>query len=364
MDALEDVVRPFTSELRALLPPGVELTTDSALAIAILVGVVALRLLGKKPDRAAQDALDAATPPDFRSLIIAGGMLAFSALCAPLGYLAMHVPQAALPAEEDLLALALPPRAAGLGLAIQAVVAASGGWDTAAVCAAVVGGGTKGEQLARGCVERPWARAGGADGPVGTAVAEAKLLPLAIGAGGGPDALPLVLFPCAGAGGGSPGAVTVGTANIAWACLPAGDAAAVGSSAAAAVAALRASLSQRADGARAVAAAEAAAARLAPLTRVALTLAIEDGLSSDTVTGWAGGGAAVHTALAPLSAALSAALAGGHGGVHTESRVVRHVQLDPSDGRVLPAVAAVRLLDDGNTLPSLSYASGPALMER
>ena len=353
MDALEDLVRPLATEIRALLPENFELTTDTAVAIAILVGVTALKLFKKKPDRAEQDALDAATPPDFRSLAIAGGMLAFYMLCAPLGYLALHVPQAALPDEDELLALALPP-ADGLGLAIQAVAAASssGGWDAAVVCAAAVG-----SDLARGCVERPWAR--DSDGPV----AEAELLSLATDAAG-PDALPLVLFPCAAAGGGSPGAVTVGAANIAWACLPDGDAAAVGRSAAAAVAALRSSLSRRAAGAQAVAAAEAAVARLAPLTRLVVTLAIEDGPSSDTVTGWAGGGAAVHTALAPLTAALTAALAGGaHGAVQTESRVVRHAQLGASDGRVLSAVAAVQLLD-GTTLPSLSYAPGPVLMER
>jgi hypothetical protein len=366
---MSDVLRQYAPEelVELLLPLATdleqaaerfELNADTVTALGILVVVVLLKIFQKKPDRSAQEALDAATPPDLRSLAIAGGMLAFYLICAPFAFLAATVPQAQLIAEDELLALALEPRT-GLGLAIQVVVATSSGWPAAAVCAAVVG-----DELASGCVERPW------ESP-SSAVAEADLLPLVDGVSGGLDVLPLVLFPCTAADVGRT-RVTVGVANIAWACLPA-DAAA--QAAASAVVALRSSMTERAAGVQTVADVEAAAARLAPTTRVVLTLAIEDGQASDTVSGWEGGAGAVYDAIAPLSAAVGLALGGRRAqddpavaavAVRTESHVARHVSVD-ADGaevgkgrrRVLPAEAASRLLE----LPD-SYTPGAALEER
>ena len=369
---MSDVLRQYAPEelVELLLPLATdleqaaerfELNADTVTALGILVVVVLLKIFQKKPDRSAQEALDAATPPDLRSLAIAGGMLAFYLICAPFAFLAATVPQAQLIAEDELLALALEPRT-GLGLAIQVVVTTGSGWPAAAVCAAVVG-----DELASGCVERPW------ESP-SSAVVEADLLPLVDGVSGGLDVLPLVLFPCTAADVGRT-TVTVGAANIAWACLPV-DAAA--RAAASAVVALRTSLTERAAGVQTVADVEAAAARLAPTTRVVLTLAIEDGQASDTVSGWEGGAGAVYDAIAPLSAAVGLALGGRRAqddpavatvAVRTESHVARHVSVD-ADGaegaeagkgrrRVLPAEAASRLLE----LPD-SYTPGAALEER
>jgi hypothetical protein len=366
---MSDVLRQYAPEelVELLLPLATdleqaaerfELNADTVTALGILVVVVLLKIFQKKPDRSAQEALDAATPPDLRSLAIAGGMLAFYLICAPFAFLAATVPQAQLIAEDELLALALEPRT-GLGLAIQVVVATSSGWPAAAVCAAVVG-----DELASGCVERPW------ESP-SSAVVAADLLPLVDGVSGGLDVLPLVLFPCTAADVGRT-RVTVGAANIAWACLPA-DAAA--QAAASAVVALRSSMTERAAGVQTVADVEAAAARLAPTTRVVLTLAIEDGQSSDTVSGWEGGAGAVYDAIAPLSAAVGLALGGRRAqddpavaavAVRTESHVARHVSVDAEGAeagkgrrRVLPAEAASRLLE----LPD-SYTPGAALEER
>ena len=91
----------------------------------------------------------------------------------------------------------------------------------------------------------------------------------------GPDALALVLFPCAGVE--TPVTVHVGAASIAWACLPtdAAEQAMVS-----ALVALRSSLatSRRRTGSGEC---EASSARLAPVTRIVLTLALEDGVASD-----------------------------------------------------------------------------------
>ena len=75
-DALTEMLMPLAHPLLDAAEH-FELTMDTAMAIAILAGVVIMKLVQKKPDRAAQEALDAATPPDLRSLSITGGMLAF-----------------------------------------------------------------------------------------------------------------------------------------------------------------------------------------------------------------------------------------------------------------------------------------------
>ena len=342
-----------------------ELTMDTGMAIAIIVGVLIVKLIQKKPDRTAQDALERATPPDLRSLSIAGGMLAFYLACAPMAWLAMVVPQAELPLEDELQALELEPRTE-LAVKIYAVVISGSGWPAAALCAAAVG-----KELADVCVERVW------DQP-SSRPEETELLAVVDGLDTGPDALPLVLFPCAGVE--APATVHVGAANIAWACLPAGTAE---QAAVSVVMALRSSLVQRAEGVQAVADAEVSSARLAPVTRIVLTLALEDGLASDIVSGWEGGGAAVYDTVALLSARVGLALGGrsaieGTGKplvVQTESHVVRHVDVvgplterggegaeaESDTGRrlQLQATDALRFLE----LPGC-YTSNPALEER
>ena len=209
---------------------------------------------------------------------------------------------------------------------------------------------------------------------------EAELLRLVEGLTTGPDALPLVLFPCEGTGT-KRTTVYVGAANVAWACLPI-DAAK--QAVVSALAALRRSLVRRAEGVQAVANAEASSARLAPLTRIVLALALEDGLASNIVRGWEGGGEAVHDGIASLGAAVGLAV-GGRGAlegtgpaavVQTESHVVRHIDVvAPYTGHANEDAAtqdaptrrlhlrvedALRYLE----LPGGSYTPNAALMER
>lgn len=360
---VREMLMPLVHQLRDA-SEHFELTMDTGMAIAILVGVLIVKFVQKKPDRTAQEALERATPPDLRSLSIAGGMLAFYLLCAPMAWLAMVVPQAELPSEDELLALELEPRA-DLGVKIYAVVASGSGWPAAALCAAAVG-----KELADSCVERAW------DQPSSTPE-EIDVLTVVDGLDAGPDALALVLFPCAVE---TPATVHVGAASIAWACLPADTAEQAMVSA---LMALRSSLVQRAEGVQAVANAEALGARLAPVTRIVLTLALEDGLASDIVSGWEGGVAAVHDGIALLSTKVGLALGGrsaleGTGTapeVQTESHVVRHVDVvephaeqggegaetETETGRRLHLHAedALRHLE----LPG-SYTPNPALQER
>lgn len=365
-DGVRELLMPYARELEEAAEQ-VEMTMDTAMAIAIIVGVVVVKLVQKKPDRSAQEALDAATPPDLRSLKIAGYMLAFYLLCVPLAWLAIAVPQAELPSEDELLSIE-PESRQELGVTIQVVVASGSGWPAGVLCAAVVG-----EELASGCIERSW------DGASSTPE-EGEALSLAEGLDAGPDGLPLVLFPCAATLNKGHLSVTVGIARIAWACLPA-DAAE--QAAASVVTALRRSLVQRAKGVQAVANAEASSARLAPLTRIVLTLALEDGLASTDVSGWEGNGGAVYEGIASLGAALGLALGGRRTledaetapVLQTESHIVRHVDIsgrfaghNGGDAQVDDEIArrlhlrvedAVRHLE----LPS-SYTPHAALEER
>ena len=327
---------------------GVELTLDTISAIGILVGVLVLKLVQRKKnnaEREAQEALDAATPPDLRSLLVAGGMLACYLLAVPLGWQAVTLGQAPLPTEEELAALApelLPVRegqgTAGGGIIIDLVVALPGSAEDLCSLPAVQMLGTR--KLARGC------RTSKLDWERGEVVSASELLPLTVppeeaGANASPgEALPLVVLPCLPADEGLEETVTVGgDAKVAWTCIwlekgPEEWAKAIK----AAVESINGAIEHRLAGTTAAAEAEAAAARLMPLNRAVLTLAVEDG-AEDGVEGWEGGGAAVHSAMAGLSAGLEAALGGA---VVTESHVLRHVELGADSQRLVSKKTTTR----------------------